>query len=449
MPARCRAPHIMISSMLVALPILILLGVSPLAAKLTWDVAPQEVLERFYRPYELCLLGASSQSRLASTTTLFNQSACLHLIASMEGVDKRCWIGAKHQFQDSGLCVAPSLIMIHTHGKRECTPLHEKKGFFKHWAHLKTGNYHTFHDFLFKAMRGKGYHTLGIGGDSMAVQLGQRLGCAIARNGSIEHEFVNSFFHLRQSGASVVVSPPGGQGAKATVSIYKVTNAIGSIHTSTEREYSHCITRINTTQLTQESHTNENCRTEHFENTIYKKTLASMRTSQKWANTLHLVVLPVIHKQHWEMKPYVSALLHAAELMRTINSKIVVLSPFRQHFHPSSSGLYEKEVFKTGFLDVEKKQRLVFPERQLCVDIVNKTAEHPDLALFRRTAGELDSEWNAKLGLFDIGAYSLPWHDLHSETRTTGFFVDCTHFVFQPMMFEAVWSDLCDLVDAL
>ena len=172
---------------------------------------------------------------------------------------------------------------------------------------------------------------------------------------------------------------------------------------------------------------------------------------EKWSSTLHIFVLPIIVKDAWEMKPVASALLSAAIALKAVNSKIMVLSPLSQHFAEHPMGHY---------VNISNRNTRAMALRQIdptanlldiipCKPHTQHLLEHPDSIIFLNTIQQIDPNWRDWLGWLDITKWSLPWHDLHPESGSSGWAVDCTHYGYNPVMYDGIWRDLANQVNKL
>ena len=128
------------------------------------------------------------------------------------------------------------------------------------------------------------------------------------------------------------------------------------------------------------------------------------------------------------------AILELADTIHSINSRIVILSPFSQHFPSHPQGLYE------NFTSVKNLNETICQPHKIPYSENNK---HIDTINFINAMNKIDKNWEQKIGFYEgFTSMSSSWHDLHPESRSTGFSVDCTHYIFQPLMFEEIWLSL-------
>jgi hypothetical protein len=108
-----------------------------------------------------------------------------------------------------------------------------------------------------------------------------------------------------------------------------------------------------------------------------------------------------------------------------------------QHFN-SKNGMYNHTYFKS----IERNPNHYGNNRfnsTPCIPLANPLSdEHPDVKNFKIYMNEIDQNWIDLIGFFDITPHSLPWYDLHSELKSTGWTHDCTHHVFNPFMYDAI-----------
>ena len=145
-------------------------------------------------------------------------------------------------------------------------------------------------------------------------------------------------------------------------------------------------------------------------------------------------MLPVALKYDWEFKPLASALNKIAEDIFLENSRIVVLSPFSQHFASHPQGLYENYTTVKSVNDsICQPHRVPYTESMKHIDAYN----------FEASMDEVNPKWRDLIGFYEgFTAISSPWFDLHPESKSYGWPVDCTHYTFQPYMFEEIWRGL-------
>ena len=137
-----------------------------------WAMADDVTLEKIYFPYELCVL--RNAHKFDSAKSIHKQPLCLpQLTTPLLNISTRCWLGSKQQRGHDGVCVKSS---------KSCTPLSDRKGFWKHWKNLpaSTSKLGYEGDFV-NAIKFLEFNILLFTGDSMALQMAQRLLCGLIR----------------------------------------------------------------------------------------------------------------------------------------------------------------------------------------------------------------------------------------------------------------------------
>jgi hypothetical protein len=139
-------------------------------------------------------------------------------------------------------------------------------------------------------------------GDSMAVQFAQRFACSCMRNDMKMDQFGMNFFGMPSTGASSKIYDIPNEiddikkDQSVYLSVYKLYNSIGKINSKDENS----ISGLNST-----CGNDIVCRKEFIYSNIYNKTIDQFKMGkQKWSNTIHLTMLPIISKEPWELKPY-------------------------------------------------------------------------------------------------------------------------------------------------
>ena len=148
---------------------------TPLVPLENWKLANEATLEERLFPYELCVL--RDPVGFDTTKSIHEQDRCKDLTkySPLDSLSKRCWLGSKQQLGHDGVCLVRS---------RGCQNLTERSGFYKHWAGMDPPEINASlgyeADFLY-AVRDHYFDSIIFTGDSMAVQLAQRLVCGIMR----------------------------------------------------------------------------------------------------------------------------------------------------------------------------------------------------------------------------------------------------------------------------
>mmetsp|Transcript_28033 Transcript_28033/g.26892 ORF Transcript_28033/g.26892 Transcript_28033/m.26892 type:complete len:138 (+) Transcript_28033:285-698(+) len=76
-------------------------------------------------------------------------------------------------------------------------------------------------------------------------------------------------------------------------------------------------------------------------------------------------------------------------------------------------------------------------------DTSSSTGMHTDSIRFQQAMNDINPKWRDKIGFFEgLTTASSAWHDLHPESKSYGWSTDCTHYTFQPLMFEEIWRSL-------
>lgn len=419
---------------------------SMVPASYQWTPMEHDKVNSVYFSYELCVL------RLNDTTydhsaTIFAQPTCLHLLADssnpLRQISQRCWLGGKQQRQDDGICVGKQGGSIVRRGKKNqyCFSLNDRRGLLYQWSGLPRSEVSPTIDFI-NSILDKKYELVTFVGDSMANQLGQRLLCTCLRSNLTVQEFGN-YFSMPTTGASAKVSniPRNGLPQVSTRSIYinsyRLHNGLGC--TTLHDRQSGAIPGVTKACTLTDGTFNRTCAQEKQAQFIYSKTLKGFNVGPKWAHTLHLYVLPIKLKFAWEYEPLGKALYETAQLMQTFNSTLVVVSPFAQHFKSHPLGLYE------NFTKPAFEEKSCGPH---AYQAVSQFTEHPEMILLKRALQTMDSKWHTVVRFFNLFPLTAPLHDLHSEGHSTGWSVDCTHYIFQPTMFDAIWVEITNLVNS-
>lgn len=432
-----------------------------------WEPMTETQLHSVYFDYELCVLRLPPEQYYYNHT-IFNQPACTHhlpfhhisspssaatssnldKVNDLQSVHKRCWFGAKQQRQDDGLCIGKPVDMLTeseknryastTKERKYCVPLKQRLSFWNHWSHIPE-NVHPPDTFLRSVLNLK-FELVSFNGDSMSLQLAQRLLCQLLRRNVSSVQLFGDFFSVKSDG-----------GVSAKINLPSDTSESSSLMVMFKRN----INRMGCTDLREHqsgaiagatqacgprdrsNSTNSNCIKTFQSEYIFSHTLKQFNSGEKWGNTLHIYMLPIRIKHSWEYVPYAKALLMLAKANRKFRTRILVLSPFAQHFLSDPLGLYDNFTKPTNMLI------------SVCgPHTIQNVTEHPEMTLFKEAIQQVDSYWQKYIGTFDLLAYSRMMHDLHPETHSTGWSVDCTHFLFQPVMMDAVWLALSQYLDA-
>lgn len=145
---------------------------------------------------------------------------------------------------------------------------------------------------------------------------------------------------------------------------------------------------------------------------------------KKWSDTLHLLILPVAIKYEWEFIPVAKALNNLAKSIFASNSRILVLSPFSQHFPYHPQGLYIN-------------QTKIIPNQSVCVphkipyDKSSVKGMHIDSINFQIAMTDINPKWRDSIGFFEgLTTASSSWHDLHPEAKSYGTFYGCFPVIY-------------------
>jgi len=383
-----------------------------------WEYAPKEVLKEAYFPYELCIL--ESPELYNTSETPHTQSRCVHLLdKKLKSIPRRCWFGSRQQTADYGMCLNKWW---------GCQELQNRTGFTKYWSDLpKSKTLHEI-DFLASTKLHK-FEMVAFAGDSMAVQLTQHLICKILRSKALYLRRIHTDLNIIKNGGNIAtVFINDKLNDDTDVAMFKLPSGIGT---------SHVKGRFAMKGIDKECRGNSTCRSIFASNVIYSSTLKELKLSPKYKNTLHFILFPIINKLEWEYKPFAQAILHGAQQMKSIHSKIVILGPLLQHFPNHPMGLYTDDPYaKNG--------------QPACVPLttVGFEKQHPDTMKMQQALLDLNPNWKDVIGWVDTAFVSEPWHDLHPELHATGWAVDCTHYSYSPLMFGPLWNRLTDYMKA-
>jgi len=198
----------------------------------TWEPAPLNILEAALLPYEKCLLNLPTTDFVPKS--IFSQTKCESLIdEQLKKLPQRCWLAAKHQHQNDGLCVYPRQVFIND-VRQKCRPLESRSQIKYYWSNLpsySTSYHHDEEKFekenakgnakgrgkgrakggniksillsdapaskFYQAAKRKGFEIIAFAGDSMAVLFGQRLACASMRQNVSSVSVFQNFFSAR------------------------------------------------------------------------------------------------------------------------------------------------------------------------------------------------------------------------------------------------------------
>lgn len=384
----------------------------------------------FYLPYERCVLQLDDSS-FDLSVSIFKQPPCLALLGKNATVVEqtvlqhaaRCMLGGKQQRQDDGICIGKRGGMVRYDKKKQfCISLHDRPSLYRKWTGLPVRQFPAL-DLVNSVINSK-YETLAFVGDSMAAQKAQRLACLLLRKG-IEVKLFGQFFAMPPSGAAASVIFPNSTQA-LQLAVYRLQNGLGG---SALRDHQQGAIQGIAAACGKPNERNETCALEFRSQHIYQRTFNHFKFAARGSDTLYLVTIPIRLKFAWEYHPFAKAVLEISERLRPIRSKLIILSPFAQHFRSHPIGLYDNFT-KPGF------NSTICGAHQVHVD------DHPEAILFQQAIAKIDAKWQQKVGYFSLFQYSVPMYDLHSETHSTGWSVDCTHYFFQPTMFDAIWVDL-------
>jgi hypothetical protein len=351
-----------------------------------WQQSSRELLSTRYFPYELCVLDNPELYNVQES--IHNQSRCSHLITvPLVNISRRCWLGSKQQLGHDGTC------MDNAQG---CSTLSSRIGFKKYWSNVSDSP--KTHEVGFgDAVKDLYFDVISFTGDSMAVQLAQRFVCgAMRRNMSLVSEFHGDFFDMRSGGATAVFNA-GHRDGKLFVTATRLTNGMGLSSIA-----GHKTPLRGIDQECGPPRSNVTCRAAFASMKIYRHTKNMIRQHRKWGNTLHVLVLPIIIKEVWEYEPFAQAIVEVARNLQAISSRILVLTPFAQHYPVHPRGLYNNFKWPEG-------------GERVCGPRINSTGEHPDSFLMREALDRIDTNWTTYIGWFDIEPFSVPWFDLHPE----------------------------------
>ena len=185
-----------------------------------------------------------------------------------------------------------------------------------------------------------------------------------------------------------------------------------------------------------------------------------IKTGPKWGNTIHLYILPTILKQSWEYDPFALALYTIAKGLRAIDSILLLTSPLAQHFAGNDRGYYNNysEIHSSNSNDKNNNNNNNNNNdnnsnnlRRVCSPWKSDTAaapiiEHPDTMQIKASLAKIDPNWQTLIGFIDLELISKDWFDLHPESRATGWRRDCTHYVYNPRMFDIIWYYLSEYI---
>eukprot|EP01033_Poteriospumella_lacustris_P009911 gene9910-7099_t len=407
-----------------------------------WGPMQEESINRYYFPYERCVLGLSDAD-YDKSATIFKQPACMHHLNTdsllMSKISDRCWLGGKQQRQDDGICVGNTggSDVIRGRKKYRCYSLSERPSLLYGWHGLPPAQHSPAVD-LMNAVLDKSFELIIFVGDSMANQLGQRLLCSALRSNLSVTEY-GKFFSMPSTGASAKIAhiPSSSRASSSTnnngrslhLSSYRLHNGLGC--TTLHERQSGSIPGVSKECTSPDGVVDPVCVRRVQSEFIYSRTASGFRLGPKWKNTLHVFVLPIKLKFEWEYVPLCKALLEVAQQMKASRSSLVVVSPFAQHFKSHPIGLYE------NFTKPAYDERSCGPHQTN--HSRSLSFQHPESERFLRTMDTLDPHWRDHVGFFNLFPWTTPMHDLHSEGHSTGWSVDCTHFIFQPTMFDAIW----------
>lgn len=562
----CHVMMVILNTTIFYISLLLITVIASSTEEVSWEPAPRDILDASLLPYERCLLTLSPEDFIAKS--IFSQPKCdKYIDEEFKKLPKRCWLAAKHQHQDDGLCVYPREVFINDM-KRACRPLQSRDGIKNYWSNLPS--YSRSYDSVkgstnqvgskklgspanvfYQTAKKLGFDIVAFAGDSMAVLFGQRLACASMRSNVSSVSVHQNFFSAKESGATVTVHDIGDdRGTIIHIAVYKLLSTIGTLTrpmrvkkgtvatvittattattTATATASTSTGTRTTATGTSRVNdvvnvHTrrrlssgksqgkrhkaeayfegshlkgiiqtcvkdckdeecwdqvvangsahafhlaqrNESCFQSYVKSSIKQRILHDFRGGKKWSRTLHLVVLPIIEKKDWEMEPFAQAIYSVALQIRSLGSKIIIISPFSQHFYGNKMGLYSSNASSSS----SSSSSFSFSPSSSSSSISTSSAstpsssmarnvhppvcsahpsrmigrEHPDVRNFFHEMHRIDPMWRSLIGYFDMFSLSAPWSDLHSEQKSTGWAVDCTHYIYTPLMFDRVWFEL-------
>ena len=158
----------------------------------------------------------------------------------------------------------------------------------------------------------------------------------------------------------------------------------------------------------------------------------------------------MVVKYDWEFLSLAIAINELAERIHPYGSRIVVLAPFSQHFPSNSGGLYINYTSINSNNNDNNKNN-TDSNHSVCKKHTiqyNKLNTHIDSHNFQHAMDEANAKWREIIGFFEeTTEISSPWYDLHPESRSYGWPIDCTHYTFQPMMFEKIWHSLATYLE--
>lgn len=449
-----------------------------------WEPMTETQLQTIYFDYEICILKLRSEQYYYNYT-IFNQPACNHLLQlksstssssssatlsgskldkvnNIQSIHKRCWLGAKQQRQDDGLCIGKPVHLLTEHEKRRyssttkerkyCIPLNQRLSFWNLWSHIPS-YINPLNSFLQSILKFK-FELINFHGDSMSLQLAQHLLCQLMRRNVSSVQLFGDFFSVKSDGGvsakltNIVTNTP-------TTNSVSFTSSSSSSSSSLMIMFKRNMNRMGCTDLREHQSgaitgaiqlcgprnplniTNIQCIRDFQSDYIYTHTLQHFNSGAKWGNTSHIFMLPIRIKHAWEYIPYAKALLLLAKLNHKYRTRILILSPFAQHFLSHPIGLYHNFT-----KPVHMMTSVCGPHK------VQNVTEHPEMTLFKKAITSIDLNWSKYIGTFDLLTYSKMMYDLHPETHSTGWSVDCTHFVYQPVMMDAVWLALSEYLES-
>lgn len=397
-----------------------------------WEEAPEGALKQGYFPYELCVINLPP-SKYVHNISILAQPACLHLLQHdfLKNLPQRCWFGAKQQRQDNGICVgSKGGQVVFPKSKQVCFSLQERKGVYKHWSGLPT-DVNPISEFA-NAVLDRGFELSSFLGDSMTLQTSQRLLCsALRKNMSVT--LYSNYFSMPPRGASAKIDLiPLNRSPSKTRSLmvwgFRLSNGLGCTDLDERKKGSikGAVKACNGTS-------NSTCIKDFKANYIYKRTTDEFKKALVWGNTLLIVIIPVRVKNLWENIPFARAIVEVADLVRGKNSSVLMVSPLAQHFLSHRYGIYD---------NFTKPKPDIMP----CGPHRSEIIEHPYAIDLKSALKTIKPDWHKYIGFFNSAPYTAPMFDLHSETHSTGFSVDCTHYFYQPFMFDAFWMDIAAFI---
>lgn len=426
--------------------LLIFLGLICVLSEFSWEKAPDDVLSKYYFPYERCVLERSIKNQLEPKSNIHDQTVCEgHKEGHLLQLHRRCWLGSRQQRIDDGACIFPRKFVY-------CRKLSQRQGFWYHWKGLSSPfSRFGYEGELLETLQQKNFNSIVFMGDSMAIQMAQRFACGLLRR-NISAVHYGDFFSMNELGAAMKFST-GTKGVDLTA--HRLRSYLGTFN-NTWSKYGVKIQGIEYACIKNGTRDRDiSCLIEYAKAKIEEATyneFLRFRNKDKWGTVLHIVILPIILKNEWEWEPFVRGMTRGIR-ENNIENRFLILSPFAQHFYGNSQGMYGSHITKAT-----SKQRAIFGHQFDHMIDVNQTigdqifpclAHHSstdfssvDGDQFLRAMNAWSSTWPSNMKWLDVTHYSNPWYDLHPEAGSTGWIVDCTHYAYNPMMYDVIWREI-------